>query len=437
MTQIPAAPNSRNAEIRKDDARQFHMNYFVMTAVFTYSLIANIGTYVIGIITPGLVAHHVLTDAQIGNGTSLLDWLAIPMTLAAGWAADRWGPRIVGGLVLAVGAVLNFVFPISISGGYGSYLANRALFSAGGNGPSTPIGNRVVAETTSVTARGTGAALLNIGFPLSMLLLTALGGYVVTETGDNGAIYIVAALGVVGCIVWLVAMGHLPGIHEDGTSQRGIVSWAQLRDILVSRTLLGTGLAWGFSGYTFTVLAAWLPAYYTQHYHEVILTAGLRSSAPWIGGVIGGLVVGATTDLFRRRTDNLRKARLYLAAVGQLIFGIAIFIAAFTRSLSLAFAMFIVGELANEIGATLLQVIAIDTMPRKAGSATGYLWAFVVAGAALANVVTGHLFGSGNFREAFVIAGILPIIGGILLFTLVYPGELRPWSGGTPAQIAE
>jgi MFS family permease len=416
--------------------------WFVVGTVFAYGLFGNMTGGVIGIIQPILIQQVHFSAAQIGNVTSAVAWLGVPFSIIGGWLADRLGPRLLGLVTVVIMTVATFTFP-SIST-VGQFFVNRAGIAVG-SGPVVPVGNRAVVKSARRDTIGVSAALLNITYPAAQLVLTAAGAAVITALGWHAWIYILGGYGVATLILWSIAVRRLPADRGDTDGQpapteppaasdpapraaASRLSGRQLLDLFGSRTLLSCGLAWGASAYAFVLLAFYLPLFYVSVYHEDLLTAGLRSTAPWIGGCVAGLGVGFLTDRLMRRYRNYRIARSYVAAAGQITFGAALLIAYFSHNLTVAYVMFFVGEFGNEIGATLFQVTNMDTVPRRSGSTTGWTWAFVLAGSSACAYFTGHLITGGHWATAFIIAGVLPIVGGLLVLGWMYPGQLFRWT---------
>ena len=84
-----------------------------------------------------------------------------------------------------------------------------------------------------------------------------------------------------------------------------------------------------------------------------------------------------------------------------------------------------IAESLNELSASIFQVIPVDTLARRAGSATGWIFLLAQLMVTLSPLITGAFLIHGTeFLPAFLVAGILPLIGGVVLLTMVYPGQL-------------
>ena len=419
----------RASVIQETEQGHRRTRWSIVGVVFMYGLLGNMGGLTIGIITPKLIDNLHISVTEIGDISTITGFLGIAIALLAGWAAMKWGARVVGGVAMLLGAAMNLVLPVS--SGYGSFLANRIVFSTtSGIAPTTPIGNAELGAAVAPKQRATAAAIFNFTFPISVFILTLAGTVVVAGSSWRTWLWILGGCGVLVGIAWLIlARGkpYKPGaevVQADGTAARPGISW---REAITSRTIIGTGLAWGLSGWSFFFLVQFLPLYFIEDRHSQYIGAGLDSVWPWVGGIAGGFAVGIISDRLLSRTRNYRISRTYLAAGSEVIFAVLLAAAALSSSLPTVLVLLGIAEFFNEIAASIFQVISIDTMGNRSAHGTGTLFLITNIFAGFSPWVTSHLFAHGLYTTAFLLAALTPLIGAVILLWLVYPGELRPW----------
>ncbi len=417
----------------------------IIAIIFLFGLFENMSLLATSIVNPVLLKVFHFSSAQVGALSSVSSWIAIAMAMVGGYLADRYGPKLVGGVLLALATVGDFLW--GASGSMGSMILARVIYGIGGNGGATPVGNRVIGLWTPPPERGRAAAIFNFTFPLGTLVLIGIGLPLEFAHGWQTPLYLLGGLGVVVLVLWLAFVHNRPQESRFVPAQQASympkptqAERIPLRTIIRSSTITGTGLAWGLSGWSFIFLVAWLPAYFVVAKHLNLEQAAAATVGPWIGGALMGLLAGFITDAVYHRTRDLRKARSYLAAAGQFIFGLAILATLFAQSIAAVAVLLFIAEGCNELSASIFQVIPVDTLADRAGSATG--WIFLIANlfVTLSPVITGaFLIHGADFLPAFLVAGILPLIGGIVLLTAVYPGHMkRPTAQAvdTPASSA-
>ncbi len=382
------------------------------------------------IINPVLLNTFHFSTAQVGMLSSVSGWLAVPMALGGGYAADRFGPKLVGSVLLAIASIGNFFWAGASS--MTSMIAARIVYGIGGTGGSTPVGNRVIGYWTPKPERGRAAAIYNFSFPLGVLILTGVGAPLEFLWGWQAPLIGLGILGVVTFVLWLIFVSNspaqsrfVPGPQASYLEESTGVQKLSLKTIIASPTITGTGIAWGFSGWAFVFLVSWLPAYFVMVKHLNLMQAGLAAVGPWVGGAVMGLLSGFITDAVLARSKNLRVARTYLAAFGQFVFGLAILATLLAQSVVTVAILLFVAEGFNELSASIFQVIPVDTLAERAGSATGWIFLLAQLMVTLSPLITGaFLIHHHDFLPAFLVAGILPLIGGLVLLTVVYPGKL-------------
>jgi predicted MFS family arabinose efflux permease len=393
-----------------------------VAVVAMFGLVGNMGSLTIGIITPKLVTSLGISVNDIGNMSTITGFLGIVIALAAGWAAAKWGSRIVGGVAIILGSIMNLVLPWST--GYGGFLANRIVYSmTSGTPPTTPIGNTELGAAVAPKQRGTAAAIFNFTFPVGAFILGLAGTLVVAGSSWRAWLWILGGVGVVVGIAWLILARGKP-YERIAAGAKNALSWGSL---MRSRTLWGTGIAWGLSAWSFLFLAEFLPLYYIDDRHSQYLGAGLDSTWTWVGGMIGGFFVGIISDALLSRTNNYRISRTFLAACSEVIFAGLLVWAALASNLTLVMVLLGVAEFFNEIAASIFQVISIDTLGERSARGTGLMCVLVNVFGGFSPYVTSHLFTAGLYTTAFLIAAATPLVGAVLLFWLVYPGDLRLW----------
>lgn len=403
----------------------------IVWLIFLLGLFENMSLLTTSIINPVLLKTFHFSTAQVGLLSSVGGWLAIPMALVGGWAADRWGPKLVGGLLLGVASVGNVLW--AGAGTLGSMIGARIIYGVGGNGGATPVGNRLISLWTPPPERGRAAAIFNFSFPLGVLVLTAVGAPLAFAWGWQAPLIGLGIFGLIVLVLWMVFVSNrpnqsrfVPTNQKNYLPQPGSVQRLPWRTIVQSSTITGTGIAWGLSGWSFVFLVSWLPAYFVMVKHLNLMQAGLAAVGPWIGGAVMGLLAGFITDAVWARTHDLRKARTYLAALGQFVFGLAILATLLAQSIVTVAILLFIAEGFNELSASIFQVIPVDTLAERAGSATGWVFLLAQLMVTLSPLLTGAFLIHGNyFLPAFLVAGILPLVGGVVLLTMVYPGHLN------------
>src|SRR5579859_5925155 len=149
----------------------------------------------------------------------------------AGWAADRFGTRVVmvGAMAVYAALFLAYLLPLPLE----LFVGLRFLHGAAA-GAFWPAANGLIAEATPPKGRGRAYGIMQSTNMAGMLLGPAVGGFV--------AVFVMSA---VTCGVAAVALGMLPGAHVEQSvelppPQRAMAIISTLLPLL----LLGAGTSY-------------------------------------------------------------------------------------------------------------------------------------------------------------------------------------------------
>ena len=188
------------------------------------------------------------------------------------------------------------------------------------------------------------------------------------------------------------------------------------------------GLTIGFAayGYSFYLFLTWLPGYLVQAMHMSILKSAGFAAIPWACATVSDLVVGGwLIDHLIGRGFPETPVRKTVLVAGMLL-GLAVFGA--TRTTDPVWAIVWISialsglSAAAPVGWSIPSLIA----PRGGtGSIGGIMNFFNNMMGVVAPVATGYIVGaSGSFTNAFLVAGIVLLVG-IVSFVFVL-GRLEP-----------
>jgi len=357
------------------------------------------------------------TDVNIGLLVSVGPLCSAALSIPGGVVADRLGyrrPLVWAGLVTSVFAFLRPVagdFPLLLVLTVGLLVPQPFLINA-----VADVVNRHFPEDEAATATGLGTMAIFLGITIGLVVTPAL----VPVAGVRGTQVVYAAVSVVALAVfWRVAPRRVPDrlVAPEELSVRDA-----LRRVLRSRTLwkLSAALFLGFGFYL--GITTWL---------EDMLKprgigetgAGLVAGMITIAGMVGSVVLGATSDRIRRRTPFLVMAGVvaapmlwllgHLGSLGTLI--PVAFVLGFFLLAALPIAIAVASEdpsLGPQVGSTAVGVMLL------AGN---------LGGAAVVGIMGALKSVQGNFRTGVAIVTALAVVVAVIAATV--PEPLRRGDG--------
>lgn len=373
---------------------------------------------------------------ELGLSQSHLGYLMAVFMVAYGVAevpwglfGDRRGVRnplamiILGGSLTTAGLAMVAWLPKVLVWQLGFLVVLRFLFGAFQAGTFPSI-TRMLADWLPTTERGGAQGLLwmssRIGGATAPLLLVPLFGWFGSW---KTPLVLVAGLGVLWCAVFwpwfrnrpeqmasvndaerkLIAAGRV-----DAPAAHGSVPW---RRMFTSGSVWALCLMYGALGYSGNFFITLLPDY-LQTYRE--LSPGQiqwLTSLPFAIGVGACLAGGTLSDLIIRRTGSRRWGRRVVGAFGMTIAGVAILSTLWVQSVPVLGALLCLTFLGNDLAMGPAWAAAADKGERYAGTLGGLMNMTASLTAALAAIVTGRLFESGNYVLPFYLFAISYAIG--------------------------
>ncbi len=395
--------------------------YYVFALLFCLSMIIYFDRVVLSITMPALEKAFTLTPISEGYLLSAFFWIYIPMQIPAGTLLDRMGTRrlTAWAVMLWSLATASAAFAVSVT----MLFAARLLLGVG-EAPSFPAGLRAVREWAPQRERAQVTAIFISGATFGSAISAIVVGWIVSIAGWRAAFLFAGAIGLVWTAIWLL-------VFRDPAEVRWL-SAAERHDILSSRSPGGTegeGLPvsqlinkpgmWGMMitlgclNYTNYVAIGWLPTYLVRVRGLDVLHSGLQFGLIYVCAGLLTLVCGRLSDLvFRHRPAGSRR---YGVVFFSLIASLMLFVP-FVGSPTLLIVMLTLVITGMQGANTNLYSLVSDLL--VAGGGIGKAIAFLQVGGNLfgvsAPIVTGYLLAiTGSFTTAFVVAGVLILVGAV------------------------
>jgi sugar phosphate permease len=376
--------------------------------------------------------------AELGFLHASFFWIYASLQLPAGLVVDRYGPRWVGavGLALMSGGVVWFASAGSLT----TALAARALVGLGGSVMYVAT-LRFLASWYLPQEYATMTGLTIAAAGVGGILATTPLALAIEATGWRGSLLAAGAASALVAVGILAAVRDTP--TEAGHEHVGVPEpddTASLDEVLANtRHVLGEGETWLLGamlffvlGANFTVLGLWGVPFVVDTYGVSVARASTYVLLGNVGFVLGPPAFGALSDWLERRTGLIVGAALaftlayvVLLTVPPLpVVGAVLFLALFANGgVALAFT---VGKERHDpdVGGTVTGVInslgyfGAAVLPAVMGVVLDAYWTGEVIGGARVYTVTGY-------RVAFGIAALAGVLATICAGWLHYRASKR------------
>ena len=386
---------------------------FVLCAGYFIAYIDRVNISVAG---PTLRTELGLTPTELGFVFAAFAYPYAAMQIVGGWAADRFGPRLVLASLSVLWAIATILTGAAWS--VASVVLFRVLVGVG-EGGAFPAATRAFSGWLPVRERGFAQGITHSFARLGGAVTPPLVLAIVMRWGWRWSFIVLGAASLAWTAVWLA-------IYTDSPEQHPWVSSAELAEIrdgsesaptthgstpwprIIRRMWLVTLVDFCY-GWSLWVFLTWLPSYLSDARGFTPDRIALMTTLPLLCGVVGDTLGGVISDALFRRTGKLRFARCTLLVVG-LGGALAFLVPAIVTGSALAAVCFLAAaffflELTNAV----LWTLPIDIAGMYAGTAGGIMnTGFGVAGM-ISPVVFGVLIQRTGRYEAplFISAGLL------------------------------
>jgi ACS family glucarate transporter-like MFS transporter len=405
--------------------------YFIYAGMFIMLAVSYLDRINLSIAGNSISAEYGLSKVALGYVYSSYLWTYLIVLIPFGLAVDRIGSRRLGGaslLVWSIGGALTG----AVTGLVPLFAARMVL--GVGESAGYPVGGRVLEEWAPASERGRASSWLNGGAYGGMAIGALIVGPIVSAWGWQTSFYITCVLGVLFALSWWCfyrtpdqarwltreeralirgsdARGPAVTPASEGATREPILS--SLKGLMRSPTMWGLALTQGCAGYTLYLFMTWLPSYLADDRGLSTVRSSIFTAVPYGVAVILGLLLGRFSDgLLRGSPSRLARRRRLIAAC--MLCSAVILAAPVVNQTWLLLVLFSISLtcVSTAMGLAIALTTELLEDRRRAGAAVSFLIFGGNLFGVLAPIVTGYVVaGTGTFSAAFLLAGLLLLIG--------------------------
>jgi MFS family permease len=418
--------------------------YWIYFLLFVFNAICYLDRINMSVAGRSVAQEFALSPVALGYLFSSFLWAYVVMMLPSGRLVDSLGAHRMAAIGAAVWSVAQMLSGAAT--GFVSILVTRLGLGAG-EAPTFPVSYRSVRDWAPYTERGVAVGCIQAGTLLGPALSAPLVAWLIAATSWRWSFVVTGAIGLVWVGVWLAFVSTperttwIPEAERqrilaerhagEPPETHGGIGYAGL---LRSPSMWGLAISQGCAVYTVYLYLSWLPNYLQTARGLSIVNSGLFTSVPFFVGA--GLIILTNWIGDRILTPGtMRSGRRRIVVVACLLLssaGLAIpFVDSLTAVVILTILPISFGGTATATNAALCN----DLLRSQADS--GRAFAFMVLGGnvfgLLAPIITGYIVqASGSFAAAFILAGLLSLVGAVVSFTLTRHtlGEETPMAVG-------
>jgi ACS family glucarate transporter-like MFS transporter len=228
---------------------------------------------------------------------------------------------------------------------------------------------------------------------------------------------------------YIEAGGGLVRMEDKNTANGAAFTWANVKQVLGSRMLLGVYLGQYCINVLTYFFVTWFPIYLVKERGLSILQAGFTAALPALCGFAGGILGGMISDALLKKTGNLDIARKTPLLLGMVL-ATCIILCNFVEQEWLVIVIMAAAFFGKGV-ASLGWAVVADTSPKEMAGVTGGIFnTFGNVAGIVTPIVIGYIVkGTGSFDGALIFVGahcVICIAAYFLIVGKIQRLELKP-----------
>jgi ACS family glucarate transporter-like MFS transporter len=383
-----------------------------------------------------------LDPVAMGYILSAFAWAYVLGQIPGGALLDKFGSKKIYAIALVIWSA--FTALQGFAGFFTGLAAASVLFAMRfmvglAESPSFPANARIVAAWFPGSERGTASAIFNSAQYFSLVAFAPLMGWLAHSFGWRSVFWVMGLVGIVAAVA-LVKLIHSPMLHpavnkaevdyieaggglvrmEEASASNGAAfTWANVKQILTNRMLLGVYLGQYCINVLTYFFVTWFPIYLVKERGLSILQAGFTAALPALCGFAGGLLGGMISDGLLKKTGNLDIARKTPLLLGMVL-ATCIILCNFVEQEWLVIVIMAAAFFGKGV-ASLGWAVVADTSPKEMAGVTGAIFnTFGNVAGIVTPIVIGYIVkASGSFDGALIFVGAHCVITILAYFLIV------------------
>jgi sugar phosphate permease len=418
------AENRRSALMEPLQKRPTSVRHIVLGLTVAAYMITYMDRVVISTAVPTIQKEFGFSLTTMSFIIASFRWGYALFQIPGGWLGDRIGPRRALAIIVTWWSI--FTSATALAWNAVSMTAIRFLFGIGEAG-AFPIATRSLSRWMLPAERGFAQGITHAGSRLGAAMTPSLVVLVIAKYGWRTAFVAFGMLGLVWSAVWVWYYRDTPAEHASvnegelellssslGRAPSGKTHSVPWKKILSSSTLWRLSLMYFCYSYCLAVYLDWFPKYLNDHRGFNLLQMGFYSSLPLLAGTGGDLMGGWISDIWAKRSGNLKLARRGVAVFGFLLAAASILPATLTTSPTASVWYTCVAVFALELTVGVSWAVPLDIGADYAGSVSAVMNTCGNIGGAISPLVLAYLVKTYSWDMPFFFASGFCLIAAAL-----------------------
>jgi len=352
-------------------------------------------------------------------------WAYSIFQLPSAWLGDRFGARKALAAIVLWWSV--FTCGTTFAWSAASMVVIRFLFGAGEAG-AFPIATRSLSRWILPSERGFAQGITHAGSRLGGALTTALVVLIILHYGWRTAFICCGSLGLIWAAVWFWYYRDTPDEHQSVNGQerelirsslelargsKGMQSVPWKRIVRSPQMWILSAMYFCYA-YNLSVYLVWFPKYLNDHLGFNLKQMGFYASLLLLAGTAGDIFGGCISDLWAKRSSDLKTARRMVGTAGFLVSAVSMVPACLTTNSMTCVWLSCVAIFALESTVGVSWAITLDIGGDSAGSVSAVMNTCGNFGGAIGSALSAYLVVLYGWSAPFLVMAGLSIVGAVL-----------------------
>ncbi len=407
-----------------------YRRFWIYLLLFLLNTISYVDRVNMSVAGHSIAQEFGLSPVALGYLFSSFLWAYVLMMLPGGRLIDSLGAHRVAAICATVWSVAQILTGAAV--GFSTMLLTRLGLGVG-EAPVSPISYRSVRDWGPYTEHGRAIGFIQAGTLLGPGLGAPLVAWLINATSWRWSFFVTGGVGLVWVLAWSLLIstpertkwlpeaerqrilaerhaGEAPPAH-DGVGYRGLIRCP---------SMWGLAIAQGCAVYSLYLYLSWLPNYLQTVRGVSIVKSGLFTAVPFLVGALLIVLTNWIGDAILT-AETVRSGRRRIVVAACLVLTAAGIAIPYVQSLSLVVVLTILPVGFSNTATATNAALTSDLLRSPADA--GRAFAFLVLGGnvfgLLAPIVTGYIVqATGSFASAFVLAGLLALVGAAVSLAL-------------------
>jgi len=399
----------------------------IIIMLFLAGVINYLDRSALSVAAPFIQKDYGLTTGEMGMIFSSFFVGYAVFNFVGGWAADRYGAKTTLLLAMVLWSLFSGLTVLTL--GFASLVFIRILFGMG-EGPLSVTTSKMVNNWYSPKQRARALGTSMSGTPLGGAISGPVVGFIAISYGWKVSFIIIMVLGLIWAAVWFKFVKDKPKgkvaeeiQQAEGNSDMGAMPVHPLRYYLKQPTVLFTALAFFSYNYTLFFFLTWFPSYLTMAHGLNVKDMSIATVIPWLLGFLGLALGGFISDFVFKKTGRMMYSRKVVLVSCLLACAACIGFAGIVKTLYPAIILVALAVFFLYLTGAIYWAIIQDTVPAaRVGGVSGFMHFLANTSGIIGPTLTGFLVQfTGSFTSAFLMAGLLTVIGAVCVARYVKP----------------